>query len=35
MVDKLDNTLKSREDVQERLGVPVLGELIIAQGQTG
>jgi len=28
MVDKLDTTLKSREDVQERLGVPVLGELI-------
>jgi len=32
MVDKLDNTLKSREDVQERLGVPVLGELIMLEG---
>ena len=32
LVDKLDNTLKSREDVQERLGVPVLGELIMLKG---
>ena len=33
MVDKLDNTLKSREDVQERLGVPVLGEMIMLKGK--
>ncbi|MGB5715843.1 MAG: polysaccharide biosynthesis tyrosine autokinase [Gammaproteobacteria bacterium] len=33
VVDKLDNTLKSREDVQERLGVPVLGELIMLKGK--
>ena len=33
MLDKLDNTLKSREDVQERLGVPVLGELIMLKGK--
>ena len=33
MLEKLDNTLKSREDVQERLGVPVLGELIMLKGK--
>ena len=33
MVDKFDNTLKSREDVQERLGVPVLGELVMLKGK--
>ncbi|MGB5326268.1 MAG: polysaccharide biosynthesis tyrosine autokinase [Pseudomonadales bacterium] len=33
MVDKLDNTLKSREDVQQRLGVPVLGELVMLKGK--
>jgi len=33
MVDNLDNTLKSREEVQERLGVPVLGELIMLKGR--
>ena len=33
MVDKFDNTLKSREDVQERLGVPVLGELVTLKGK--
>ena len=32
MVDKFDNTLKTREDVQERLGVPVLGELVMLKG---
>ena len=32
ILDRLDNTLKSREDVQERLGVPVLGELIMLKG---
>ncbi|MGB5260840.1 MAG: polysaccharide biosynthesis tyrosine autokinase, partial [Gammaproteobacteria bacterium] len=31
--DNLDNTLKSREEVQERLGVPVLGELIMLKGK--
>ncbi|MDB4409469.1 polysaccharide biosynthesis tyrosine autokinase [Gammaproteobacteria bacterium] len=34
MVDKLDTTLKSREDVQEHLGVPVLGELITLKGKS-
>jgi len=33
MRDKLDNTVKSREDVQERLGVPVLGELMMLKGK--
>ena len=33
MMDNLDNTLKSREEVQERLGVPVLGELIMLKGK--
>jgi capsular exopolysaccharide synthesis family protein len=33
MVDNLNNTLKSREEVQERLGVPVLGELIMLKGR--
>jgi capsular exopolysaccharide synthesis family protein len=28
LLDRLDNTLKSREDVEDRLGLPVLGELI-------
>lgn len=28
LLDRLDNTLKSREDVEERLGLPVIGELI-------
>jgi len=32
IVLKLDNTLKSRDDVQERLGVPLLGELIKLNG---
>ena len=29
MLDKLDSTLKRREDIEERLGVPVLGELML------
>ncbi len=33
MRDKLDNTLKSREDLQDRLGVPVLGELMMLKGK--
>ena len=33
LLDKLDNTLKSREDVQVRLGVPVLGEMTILKGK--
>jgi len=33
MRDKLDNTLKSSEDVQDRLGVPVLGELMMLKGK--
>ena len=33
MLDKLDNTLKSREDVEERLGIPVLGELMMLKGK--
>ena len=33
MLDKFDNTLKSREDVQERLSVPVLGELVMLKGK--
>jgi succinoglycan biosynthesis transport protein ExoP len=33
MLDKFDNTLKSREDVEERLGIPVLGELMLLKGK--
>lgn len=33
MLDKFDNTLKSREDVDERLGIPVLGELVLLKGK--
>jgi succinoglycan biosynthesis transport protein ExoP len=33
MLDKFDNTLKSREDVDERLGIPVLGELMQLKGK--
>jgi hypothetical protein len=33
MLDKFDNTLKSREDVDERLGIPVLGELMLLKGK--
>ena len=33
MLDKFDNSLKSREDVEDRLGIPVLGELLLLQGK--
>ena len=33
MLDKFDNTLKSREDVEDRLGIPVLGELMLLKGK--
>ncbi len=33
MLDRFDNTLKSREDVEERLGIPVLGELMLLKGK--
>ena len=33
MLDKFDNTLKRREDVEDRLGVPVLGELMLLKGK--
>ena len=33
MLDKFDNTLKCREDVEERLGIPVLGELMSLKGK--
>ena len=33
MLDKFDNTLKSREAVEERLGIPVLGELMLLKGK--
>jgi capsular exopolysaccharide synthesis family protein len=33
MLDKFDNTLKRREDVEDRLGVPILGELLLLKGK--
>jgi len=33
MLDSFDNTLKSREDVEQRLGIPVLGELTLLKGK--
>ena len=33
LLDKFDNTLKSREDVEDRLGIPVLGELMLLKGK--
>jgi succinoglycan biosynthesis transport protein ExoP len=33
LLDKLDNTLKRREEVEERLGIPVLGELALLKNK--